>query len=110
MVLAPNMFISDIAFEFAKSGGISININADNCKIQNCSFNTSGTGIYSNKDHTQIYNSTFDEIDYIEIVDTEPLSPLKIIKERALLALSVFFGKTRLIDNTILKIKRKNKQ
>lgn len=41
------------------------------------------------------------EIDYISIVDTETLEPLTNIKDRALLALAVRFGRTRLIDNLL---------
>lgn len=45
-------------------------------------------------------------IDYIEIVDKETLTPLKLIEKDALLLLVVYIGKTRLIDNTVLKISR----
>lgn len=38
-------------------------------------------------------------IDYAEIVDAETLQPLELINENAVLAIAVFFGKTRLIDN-----------
>lgn len=44
-------------------------------------------------------------IDYIEIVDSKTLIPLVRIEKEALLLLAVYIGKTRLIDNTILKIK-----
>ncbi len=41
--------------------------------------------------------------DYVELVDQETLSPVEGVAERpALLALAVFFGKTRLIDNVVL--------
>lgn len=41
--------------------------------------------------------------DYVELVDNETLSPVQgKIDGAALLALAVFFGKTRLIDNAIL--------
>lgn len=42
------------------------------------------------------------EIDYIQIVDLEKLSPTERLQSKALAALAVRFGKTRLIDNTIL--------
>jgi len=42
-------------------------------------------------------------IDYIEIVDTDVLQQVDEVGEESLLALAVFFGKTRLIDNTILR-------
>ncbi len=38
-------------------------------------------------------------IDYIDLVDAKNLQPLEIAKPNALLAVAVFFGKTRLIDN-----------
>jgi pantoate--beta-alanine ligase len=41
-------------------------------------------------------------IDYVSVVDAEELTPIKVIEDRALLALSVFIGKARLIDNRIL--------
>jgi pantoate--beta-alanine ligase len=38
-------------------------------------------------------------IDYVELVDAENLQPLGVAAPGSLLALAVFFGKTRLIDN-----------
>ena len=38
-------------------------------------------------------------IDYINIVDRENLHPVEILRPNALIALAVFIGKTRLIDN-----------
>jgi pantoate--beta-alanine ligase len=38
-------------------------------------------------------------IDYVELVDAENLRPLDSLRPNSLLALAVFFGKTRLIDN-----------
>lgn len=43
-------------------------------------------------------------IDYVEIVDKDSLTPLKILKGEVLIALAVWFGKTRLIDNIAVKI------
>jgi len=43
------------------------------------------------------------QIDYIEIVDNETLEPVPTLANPALVALAVFIGKTRLIDNTVLK-------
>jgi len=43
------------------------------------------------------------KIDYVSIVDFENLKPVKIIKNRVLVALAVRFGKTRLIDNVIIE-------
>jgi pantoate--beta-alanine ligase len=38
-------------------------------------------------------------IDYVALVDAETLRPLETVQPNSLLALAVFFGKTRLIDN-----------
>lgn len=40
-------------------------------------------------------------IDYVEIVDWETIKPIEEIDKSALIALAVFIGKTRLIDNII---------
>ncbi len=42
-------------------------------------------------------------VDYIEIVDFSYLKPIKSIENNALIALAVFIGKTRLIDNFLYK-------
>ncbi len=42
------------------------------------------------------------KIDYLELVDREAFLPLKTIDQPALLAIAVYFGKTRLIDNIML--------
>lgn len=44
------------------------------------------------------------EIDYVSIVDTEKLQPLKRLKGEMLIALAVKFGRARLIDNLLIKI------
>ncbi len=41
-------------------------------------------------------------IDYIAVVDKDTLEPVNTLKKGTLVALAVFFGRTRLIDNTIL--------
>ena len=38
-------------------------------------------------------------IEYIDFVDAENLRPIEVVRSNSLLALAVFFGKTRLIDN-----------
>lgn len=38
-------------------------------------------------------------IDYVEVVDAETMQPLEVVGPNSLLAVAVFFGKTRLIDN-----------
>ena len=43
-------------------------------------------------------------IDYVSIVDTENLKPLGNISGEVLIALAVFIGKMRLIDNIIIKV------
>lgn len=44
-------------------------------------------------------------IDYIEIVDMDDLNPLTSIGKKTLVALAVFIGKVRLIDNVIVHTK-----
>src|SRR3984893_2646212 len=41
-------------------------------------------------------------IDYVDLVDSENLQPVETVRPNSLLALAVFFGKTRLIDNILL--------
>lgn len=45
------------------------------------------------------------KIQYIEIVDADSLKVLRKIKGKALIALAVFIGKTRLIDNVIVSLR-----
>ncbi|MDD5258480.1 MAG: pantoate--beta-alanine ligase [bacterium] len=42
------------------------------------------------------------KVDYIEIVDAETLEPAKMIKGKVVIALAVYIGKTRLIDNMVI--------
>lgn len=44
------------------------------------------------------------EIDYIEIVDADELTPKQQIEGRCLIALAVRIGKTRLIDNDVIEV------
>lgn len=44
-------------------------------------------------------------IDYIEIVDAKTLEPVEKIKGKVLIALAVWMGKTRLIDNVIVNVR-----
>lgn len=46
------------------------------------------------------------KIDYIDIVDTNNLKSAPLIRGEALIALAVFIGKTRLIDNSIIKTQK----
>ena len=43
------------------------------------------------------------KIDYVELVDADTLQPIEIVTPNSLLALAVYFGRTRLIDNIRLK-------
>ncbi len=47
------------------------------------------------------------KIDYLEIVDLDELKPIEMIKDGSLLALAVWVGKTRLIDNLMIEINEK---
>lgn len=44
-------------------------------------------------------------IDYVDVVDPGSLDPVEKVNGEALVALAVYVGKTRLIDNTILRTK-----
>ena len=48
--------------------------------------------------------ATLGRIDYVEIVDTDLLQGVEAVDRESLLALAVFFGTTRLIDNTLLRL------
>ena len=48
-------------------------------------------------------------IQYIECVDVVSLKPLVTLKGKVLIALAVYFGKTRLIDNSIITVNGKSK-
>jgi len=54
------------------------------------------------KNHIQSFNNT--RIDYIFLGDPESLRPYREIVGETLLALAVWVGKTRLIDNTLVKL------
>jgi pantoate--beta-alanine ligase len=49
-------------------------------------------------------SSSLLRVDYLELVDPESLQPLEKIETTMLLALAVFSGNVRLIDNTLLEI------
>ena len=44
------------------------------------------------------------QIDYIEVVDARALRPLEKIRDNTLIAVAAFVGKTRLIDNIVVRI------
>ena len=50
----------------------------------------------------KLINAPKAKIDYLQIVDCMQLLPVKKMNEETLVALAVYFGKTRLIDNIIL--------
>ena len=57
--------------------------------------------------HKTIENEPLARIDYIALVDNETLEPIeKITENEALIAVAVYFGKIRLIDNVILSRKQ----
>ena len=43
-------------------------------------------------------------IDYVSIVDFERLTPIERLQDKVLIALAVFFGATRLIDNVLMDV------
>ncbi len=51
----------------------------------------------------KLINKTSGLIDYVSIANTKTLLELKVIKNEALVSMAVRFGKTRLIDNIVLK-------
>jgi pantoate--beta-alanine ligase len=59
--------------------------------------------------HQIITQRSNGKIQYVACVDAGTLEPLKILKGKVLIAVSVFFGKTRLIDNVIVPIKNQRK-
>src|SRR5262249_46445107 len=53
--------------------------------------------------HAVLSSERLARIDYAELVDAETIEPIETIEKRpALLALAVFVGRTRLIDNAVL--------
>jgi len=65
-------------------------------------------GVHSSEPLIQAVQNVINEaslatIDYISIVSCEDVQPVTQIEERALLAIAVRFGSTRLIDNMILR-------
>ncbi len=58
--------------------------------------------IMAMKKHIQ--SRTLANVDYVEIVNTTNLMPMRELTGEILIAVAVFFGKTRLIDNIIMKV------
>jgi len=59
--------------------------------------------------HKMISRQSVGKIQYVACVDADTLEPLKILKGKVLIALAVFFNRTRLIDNVIVPIKNARK-
>ncbi len=54
---------------------------------------------------TDIVNSVeTSKIDYLEVVDYENLQPVEVIDKKILIAMAVYIGSTRLIDNAVLEV------
>lgn len=51
-----------------------------------------------------VHSEPLARIDYVSIVDTETLEPLKKIEKEALIAVAAYIGSTRLIDNVFINI------
>jgi len=49
-----------------------------------------------------ISEASLANIEYVNLVDAENLQPVEIVRPKSVLALAVFFGRTRLIDNILL--------
>ncbi|MGI5921433.1 MAG: pantoate--beta-alanine ligase [Syntrophomonadaceae bacterium] len=64
------------------------------------------TGVERIKDYITDYIKTSSEarIDYVEIYNARDLSDLEIIRGEVIIALAVWFGTTRLIDNLIVEV------
>lgn len=62
-------------------------------------------GVIINQTRNIIEKEPLAKIDYIEIIDADTIQPVFQIEKTVLCAIAVYIGKTRLIDNCILKIK-----
>lgn len=51
----------------------------------------------------ELYKEPLARIDYVEIVDADSIEPVKELKGNILVAIAVYIGKTRLIDNFIVE-------
>ena len=52
---------------------------------------------------SQLIKTTLGQIDYISFADTKTLNEVNCIENEALVSMAVYFGKTRLIDNIVLR-------
>jgi pantoate--beta-alanine ligase len=62
-----------------------------------------------NRIRSRLRNEPLARVDYVAVADPEELESLSLVKDRTLIALAVFFGRTRLIDNVTVRIKAKAK-
>lgn len=53
---------------------------------------------------TQIISEPLAKIDYIEVVDYMTMKPVEKIDRTVLVAVAVYIGKTRLIDNFVYEV------
>ena len=53
--------------------------------------------------HAEIAASGTTDIDYISIVRYEDLSPVEVVADKSVIAMAVYYGATRLIDNMIVE-------
>lgn len=61
------------------------------------------TSVVLQKMREFIESKSTTKIDYVEIVDAESLQPIAELSGKVLIALAVFVGKTRLIDNVLIE-------
>lgn len=59
---------------------------------------------------TRIAQKTRGKIQYVACVNADSLEPLKALEGNILIALSVFFGTTRLIDNAVIRLNKPGKK
>lgn len=52
----------------------------------------------------QIQTASLAKIDYVQLVDGETMTPISQVEKTAMLAVAVYFGNTRLIDNVLLEV------
>ena len=53
---------------------------------------------------TSIHAEPLAKIDYVEVVSMDTIEKLEVIKGSVLVAIAVYIGKTRLIDNFIMEV------
>jgi pantoate--beta-alanine ligase len=62
------------------------------------------TGVIVARMREMITAEPLARVDYVEIVDRRDLGPVDLIRRDTLAALAVYIGRTRLIDNTTLRV------